>query len=80
MHVNSLPHSEAYPLEDPAPKSRRSRPRIGADTFPWCYHVCMWHAGKIVRVEAIFFGYSDGQSAAGAHQGGYLGHWNPFLP
>ena len=55
MHVNSLPHSEAYPLENPAPNSRRSRPRIGADTFPWSYHVCMRRAGKIVRVEGFFF-------------------------
>ena len=48
-------HSQARPLWDPAPNPRRSRPCISGDIFSWCYHTCMRRAGKIVRVEGIFF-------------------------
>ena len=55
MYVNSLRHSQAYPLWDSAPNSRLSRLCISADTFPWCQHTRMGRTGKTLGVEGIFF-------------------------
>ena len=42
-------------------------------------HVYAVWAQNSPPVRGFFFGYSDGQSAAGNHQGAYLGYWNPFV-